>query len=502
MNTRPIVDLKISSSSLQVPRAQASSRAQDGADFSKTFQDSLNAISRGDEPSVVSDKPVQKSPVKASDRQEREISEDVQQGQDVPAALVALPANLAGTVPLVALGSEAIETALQPVGSVDGASSAKLAMDNAALAQALAATPNAGNKGLVTQAELKQPIMAMKANQTPTIPINAGSALPAGAVGLNAASLPLEVLGLQTKVAADDGSIANQALLQSQQIAQSISVPVPKQASEISQADLMMKAAEATGGVASNVDLGDKPEPAALPTQSPGQPTFADKALASTVIAPEVNPAGGAAENSGETPLLLDVRLSLPVVEDDAVDNAPVAMRPDDVVPLGGLGPALSGNQIGGVGSAPAFAAPPVAPAVMVPAAHLNHELVKFAGAGGGHAVMEIISPELGALKIELSIDGKGVARMVVEASTSAARDQLEQGMRQLHDDFAGLGLSLNVDLRQGGGSAYQRDASSDAWSSAPRSMGSIAADPGSSVAGSVGVDRVVDEKSRVHFYA
>ena len=528
MNTMPIADLKISSASLPVPRTQSSPQAQEGADFSKSFQESLDAISREDEPSVGADKPVEKKPIKASNKHEQEPSDESRDGQNVPVDAGVVPANVAGMMPLAALGPEVIDTALQSATAAKGTVSGGLATDKAVLVQAMAAAANAADKGSVRQGEVKLPTMtngtamanktisdtsgvlsAGVSSQMALVAEPAGAAVSAGSFALDAPAPVGGVVAAQAKVAIDDGASASQALLQPQQVAQTTSVPIPKQATDLALAqakpEVMAQAGEVTADVASGVSVGGKREPAALQIQGSAELTFADKALANTVFAQAASAGGVSADYPTEPPLALDARLSLPMAKDDAiasVDDAPVAAKPDDAVPLGGLGAALSGNQIGGAVSTPAAVAPPVAPAVMVPAAHLNHELVKFAGAGGGRAVMEITSPDLGALKIDLSIDGKGVARMVVEASTSAARDQLEQGMRQLHDDFAGLGLSLNVDLRQGGGSAYQRDAATDAWGSGSRGVASATADRGASVASTAGAARVADEKSRVHFYA
>lgn len=94
------------------------------------------------------------------------------------------------------------------------------------------------------------------------------------------------------------------------------------------------------------------------------------------------------------------------------------------------------------------------------PAAVVPHEVRLDSGAvqleiqrmvkqGGGHVVMELTPPDQSKFTIELRLDERGGAIMVVEGVSDSTRTRLEQSAPQLHEQFQQMGLSLQLDMRQ-----------------------------------------------------
>lgn len=510
MNTMPILDLKLAAPTPVAARAPGVEQSSEGADFSKTLRESLDAISSKEEAPAGSAKPSKKSQTKTGQDKDDAAVNDASAGQNMPPVVAVVPANLAAALPPgvgqpeglavaeagndnVIAGGNAQALATGVVSSMAGAPALpqRLAQNPAGLPvmpQVVAASAAAG--GGVRQAVMAAP----SANASQAVVVSTPTVQPAVAE----ATAP-QTSQIQQAVSQSVQTSATPAT-QSQPVQMEVVAELAPQSratagrDELDLNQSLLRTGEAATSLQVSANL-----------MNLAEMSFADKALASAVLAPvaegvppvEIQFAPGMAPQAG-----LPAR---PDGDGEAVlpdDQPAVDALIDRDAPLAGLSAATSGVNQPSVSVPTANVASAPAPAVMVPAAHLNGEIVKFASGGGGRAVMEITSPDLGALKIDLSIDGKGVARMVVEASTSAARDQLEQGMRQLHDDFKGMGLSLNVDVRQGGGSAQQRDSAPQ-----PRAFALNAGDAGAvnEVSARVSVARTMgasDDKSSIHLYA
>jgi flagellar hook-length control protein FliK len=100
------------------------------------------------------------------------------------------------------------------------------------------------------------------------------------------------------------------------------------------------------------------------------------------------------------------------------------------------------------------------------PAAVEPHEIRLDAGAvqveiqrmvkqGGGQVVMELTPPDQSKFTIELKLDERGGAYLVVDGASDSTRTRLEQSAPQLHEQFQQMGLNLQLDMRQHRESAF-----------------------------------------------
>ncbi|MEY3201610.1 MAG: hypothetical protein RIR70_1160 [Pseudomonadota bacterium] len=513
MNTLPVVDLKATQTPLSANRVASGLQVEEGEDFSSAFKDALHALAEEDKPVDEGKSAKQKDASEKIEEQAKADAPVTPEGQNMPPEGSVVPAKVAEVMPVV-LQAIVIEASALDAQTVQTTGSAAIDLVQAAkkvVDVTAGITPQSPVQALqVTEQTLQQSqaqagLMAPEgqsqvANSSQKASERlANQALPSAGLVEEKSGL---VMGVTAPIqsAADDGAVALPALPeQPRPVAQQVTVT--QSARDVAMPQ-QLGVPVVTADDVSSLD-GDSASigSVTLAQLSSGEatPSLSDQAWINAVLSPVSAAAVATTKRTVELPVEPMIELALPDVapaglalSDPLLDQT----RPDDAVPLAGINPALGVSQ--SLPATPAVSAPPVQQVSLVPAAQLNGEIVKFAGAGGGRAVMEITSPDLGALKIDLSIDGKGVARMVVEASTSAARDQLEQGMRRLHDDFAGLGLSLNVDLRQGSGGAGQRDA----WQQ-PRfavmsttSAERVAAMLPEPVAGSL------DDQTRIHFYA
>ncbi len=80
----------------------------------------------------------------------------------------------------------------------------------------------------------------------------------------------------------------------------------------------------------------------------------------------------------------------------------------------------------------------------------LNVEILRLTRQGGGRAVLEVTPPNQGPIRLDLQLDGAGKALLVVEGLTDAMRGRLESTAGFLRQDMASLGLTLNLEMRQG----------------------------------------------------
>jgi len=99
-------------------------------------------------------------------------------------------------------------------------------------------------------------------------------------------------------------------------------------------------------------------------------------------------------------------------------------------------------------------------PAALVPhevrldAGAVQMEIQKMVKQGGGHVVMELTPPDQSKFTIELKLDERGNALLIVEGVSDSTKTRLEQSAPQLREQFQQMGLELQLDMRQQGQSA------------------------------------------------
>jgi hypothetical protein len=126
-------------------------------------------------------------------------------------------------------------------------------------------------------------------------------------------------------------------------------------------------------------------------------------------------------------------------------------------------------------------------------------EIMRLVKQGGGQIVMELTPPDQSKFRIDLKIDAQGVASLVVEGASDSTRSRLERGAEGLQQQFADMGLALQLDMRQSHDPGAQREAMQQMQSSFNPS-----GDPTRATASSVAVPpraRSVGE-GQVHIYA
>ena len=79
----------------------------------------------------------------------------------------------------------------------------------------------------------------------------------------------------------------------------------------------------------------------------------------------------------------------------------------------------------------------------------INMEVLKLTSAGGGRAVIEVTPPNQGPIRLDLQLDGNGKANLVVDGLTDSMKARLESSAGFLRQDMAGMGLTLNLELRE-----------------------------------------------------
>ena len=97
----------------------------------------------------------------------------------------------------------------------------------------------------------------------------------------------------------------------------------------------------------------------------------------------------------------------------------------------------------------------PVVPhEVRLDAGAVQLEIQKMVKQGGGHVVMELTPPDQSKFTIELKLDERGGALLIVEGVSDSTKTRLEQSAPQLREQFQQMGLELQLDMRQQGQSA------------------------------------------------
>lgn len=120
--------------------------------------------------------------------------------------------------------------------------------------------------------------------------------------------------------------------------------------------------------------------------------------------------------------------------------------------------------------------APVVPHEVRLDAGAVQLEIQKMVKQGGGHVVMELTPPDQSKFTIELKLDDKGGALLVVEGVSDSTRTRLEQSAPQLREQFQQMGLELQLDMRQQQQSTFS--SASDFSGSQERSAGADSLNP------------------------
>ena len=103
--------------------------------------------------------------------------------------------------------------------------------------------------------------------------------------------------------------------------------------------------------------------------------------------------------------------------------------------------------------------APLVPHEVRLDAGAVQMEIQKMVKQGGGHVVMELTPPDQSKFTIELKLDERGNALLIVEGVSDSTKTRLEQSAPQLREQFQQMGLELQLDMRQQGQSASSNSA-------------------------------------------
>ena len=98
--------------------------------------------------------------------------------------------------------------------------------------------------------------------------------------------------------------------------------------------------------------------------------------------------------------------------------------------------------------------APVVPHEVRLDSGAVQLEIQKMVKQGGGHVVMELTPPDQSKFTIELKLDERGGALLIVEGVSDSTKTRLEQSAPQLREQFQQMGLELQLDMRQQGQSA------------------------------------------------
>jgi len=86
---------------------------------------------------------------------------------------------------------------------------------------------------------------------------------------------------------------------------------------------------------------------------------------------------------------------------------------------------------------------------VKLDAGQVQVEILRMVKQGGGQVIMELTPPDQSKFRIDLQIDAQGQAILVVEGASDSTRTRLEQGASGLQQQFADMGLQLQLDMRQ-----------------------------------------------------
>ena len=128
-------------------------------------------------------------------------------------------------------------------------------------------------------------------------------------------------------------------------------------------------------------------------------------------------------------------------------------------------------------------------------------EISKLVRQGGGQVVMELTPPDEGRFRVDLRIDSQGTATLIVEGVSDSTRSRLEQSAPDLREQFAQMGLQLDLNMRGQRESSESSDQAFEASSSG--SWDSRGADEHAAVTSRPDVRRRAEvHTGQVHLYA
>ena len=99
-------------------------------------------------------------------------------------------------------------------------------------------------------------------------------------------------------------------------------------------------------------------------------------------------------------------------------------------------------------------------------------EILRFSQTGGGEIQVELTPPDQTKFTVTLKLDGKGEATLIVDGGSDSTRARLEQSAQGLREQFAQMGLNLNMNMNAHHQSA-SHEASTHSQDGAPMSSGS-----------------------------
>jgi len=126
--------------------------------------------------------------------------------------------------------------------------------------------------------------------------------------------------------------------------------------------------------------------------------------------------------------------------------DAPVwsAMASNTMGPVNG-----PGATPGAAPNAPVDASLPIKPHwVSFDSGVVQVEVLRMAREGGGQVTLELTPPDEGRYRLDLRIDTQGRASLIVEGASESIRTRLEMGESSLRQQFAQMGLELNLQMR------------------------------------------------------
>lgn len=137
---------------------------------------------------------------------------------------------------------------------------------------------------------------------------------------------------------------------------------------------------------------------------------------------------------------------------------------------------------------------------VRLDAGAVQVEIQRMVKQGGGQVVMELTPPDQSKFTIELKLDERGGAQLVVDGVSDSTRTRLEQSAPQLQEQFQQMGLNLQLDMRQ-----HRESASSGAqdWPTHEQGLGASTPDPTSQAGRAAAASRARENgSSQIYLYA
>lgn len=103
---------------------------------------------------------------------------------------------------------------------------------------------------------------------------------------------------------------------------------------------------------------------------------------------------------------------------------------------------------VASLGDSSSVSRPPIEPHLMrLDSGPVQVEVLKMVRHGGGQIVLELTPPDQGSYRIDLRLDLNGRAQLVIEGASDSVRTRLEQGEAGLKEQFAQMGLELQLNF-------------------------------------------------------